>query len=70
MGDLNILHILCDYSLTFLLLHKRLENGKLNWPRNQNEVQKFTTQQLRWLLEGLSINPKISINPAIKGSIA
>lgn len=54
----------------FLLLHKRLENGKLNWPRNQNEVQKLTTQQLRWLLEGLSINPKISIKPAIKGSIA
>lgn len=32
----------------FLLLHKRLENGKLNGPRNQ----------------------KVSIKPAVKGSIA
>lgn len=47
----------------FLLLYKRLENGKLNWPRNQNEVQKLTTQQLRWLLEGLSINQKVSVKP-------
>ena len=37
---------------------------------SQNEVQKLTTSQLRWLLEGLSINPKISIKPAVKGSIA
>ena len=54
----------------FLLLYKRLENGKLNWPRNQNEVQKLTTQQLRWLLEGLAINQKVSVKPAVKGSIA
>ena len=54
----------------FLLLYKRLENGKLNWPRNQNEVQQLTSQQLRWLLEGLSVNQKVSIQPAAKGSIA
>ncbi|MFL2076586.1 IS66 family insertion sequence element accessory protein TnpB [Marinilactibacillus psychrotolerans] len=54
----------------FLLLYKRLENGKLNWPRNQNEIQKLSAQQLRWLLEGLSIDQKVSVKPAVKGSIA
>ena len=54
----------------FLLLYKRLENGKLNWPRNQNEIQQLSAQQLRWLLEGLSVNQKVSIKPAVKGSIA
>lgn len=37
---------------------------------NIHEVQKLTTQQLRWLLEGLSINQKVSVKPAVKGSIS
>ena len=40
----------------FLLLYKRLENGKYQWPRNENEVRKISEQQLRWLLEGLKID--------------
>lgn len=40
----------------FVLLYKRLENGRFQWPRNENEVRNITTQQLRWLLEGLSID--------------
>ena len=40
----------------FLLLYKRLENGKYQWPRNENEVRKISEQQLRWLLEGLMID--------------
>jgi transposase len=39
----------------FVLLYKRLENGRFQWPRNASEVRKITPQQLRWLLEGLSI---------------
>jgi len=54
----------------FILLYKRLENGQLNWPRHKNEVQKLSSQQLQWLLEGLSVNQKVSIKPAVKGSIA
>ncbi len=51
----------------FILLYKRIENGaptrfnsslsgewNLQWPRNQEEVKKLTSQELRWLLEGLS----------------
>ena len=40
----------------FMLLYKRLETGKLQWPRNSQEVQRLNAQQIRWLLEGLSIN--------------
>jgi transposase len=39
----------------FVLLYKRLEDGRFNWPRQQSEVKQLTRQQLNWLLEGLSI---------------
>jgi len=39
----------------FVLLYKRLENGKFKWPREQKEALEITDQQFRWLLEGLSI---------------
>src|SRR5699024_10642951 len=47
-----------------ILLYKRLENGRLKWPGDQQEVQHLTSQQLRWLLEGLSIDQKVTIQPA------
>lgn len=53
----------------FILLYKRLENGNLQWPRNQEEVKKLTSQELRWLLEGLSIQQPKAIKPAHKGCI-
>lgn len=42
----------------YLLLYKRLEQGKFQWPRSENEVQALTLQQFRWLMEGLTITPK------------
>jgi transposase len=39
----------------FVLLYKRLENGKFQWPKNEEAVLAITEQQLRWLLEGLCI---------------
>ena len=42
----------------FLLLYKCLENGKFQWPRNEDEVRQMTSQQFRWLMEGLSVEPK------------
>lgn len=39
----------------FVLLYKRLENGKFKWPRNEQEAKEITPQQFRWLLEGLTI---------------
>lgn len=42
----------------YLLLYKRLEAGSFQWPRNVNEVSRLTQQQFRWLMEGLTIQPK------------
>lgn len=39
----------------FLLLYKRLDNGRFRWPQKQEDVISITAQQLRWLLEGLYI---------------
>ena len=39
----------------FLLLYKRLDNGKFQWPRNEREARLLTPQETRWLLEGLKI---------------
>jgi transposase len=54
----------------FVLLYKRLENGKFQWPRTQDDVLKISPQEFRWLLEGLSINQpkavrKISVKKVI-----
>jgi len=53
----------------FLLLYKRLENGKFKWPRNENEVKPITWQQFRWLMEGLEPEQKVTIKPAQIGSL-
>ena len=45
----------------FLLLYKRLEQGKFVWPRNEAEVRAITIQQFRWLREGLTIAPKKAV---------
>ncbi|MFV0527591.1 MAG: IS66 family insertion sequence element accessory protein TnpB [Lachnospiraceae bacterium] len=37
------------------MLYKRLESGRYQWPRNKDEVRLLSRQQLRWLLEGLTI---------------
>ena len=42
----------------FLLLYKRLENGRYQWPRSTEEVREMTPQQYRWLMEGLTLEPK------------
>jgi transposase len=34
---------------------KRLEKGKFQWTRNEQEVLELTAQQFRWLMEGLTL---------------
>jgi transposase len=51
----------------FLLLYKRLETGRYQWPRTEQEVRELTPQQFRWLTEGLKteqkkVIPKLFIN--------
>lgn len=40
----------------FVLLYKRLERGRFQWPRSESEVRDLSHQQFRWLMEGLSID--------------
>ena len=42
----------------FLLLYKRLEDGRYKWPRNTSQLEKINAQQFRWLMEGLTITQK------------
>ncbi|NSL52763.1 IS66 family insertion sequence element accessory protein TnpB [Bacillus sp. P2(2020)] len=51
----------------FAMLYKRLDHGKLQWPRNEKEVRQLTQQELRWLLEGLSIQQPKAIKKSQKG---
>ena len=53
----------------FLLLYKRLENGKFQWPRKEDELKPITWQQFRWLMEGLKPEQKKVIKPAKIASI-
>ena len=45
----------------FLLMYKRLADGKYKWPRSGEEVRNITEQQYRWLMEGLTIEQKKAI---------
>ncbi len=42
----------------FVLLYKRLESGKFQWPRSEQEAKEISPQQYRWLMEGLSVYQK------------
>lgn len=53
----------------FLLLYKRLDNGKYRWPRNEQEAKRLTEQQIRWLTEGLEIEQKRAIKPGKKACL-
>lgn len=53
----------------WLLLYKRLVNGRFQWPRTPEEVQELTPQQYRWLMDGLSITQKKVIKPVKLGRI-
>ena len=46
----------------FWLLYKRLKNGKLTWPNNEEEVKALTSEQVDWLMKGFSIIPKINVS--------
>ena len=35
----------------FWLLYKRIENGKLSWPKNQAEVKALSNEQVSWRMK-------------------
>ena len=50
----------------YILLYKRLETGRYQWPRTENELKELTSQQFRWLMEGLNIYQEKAIQPVTK----
>lgn len=53
----------------FLLLYKRLDNGRFQWPRSETEALMLTPQQTRWLLEGLKIEQPKAIREGKPGAL-
>ena len=45
----------------YVLLYKRLSNGKFQWPRSESELRLLDPQSFRWLMEGLCIEQKTAI---------
>lgn len=42
----------------FLLLYKRLADGRFRWPRFESEMKEITSEQYRWLMSGFEVVPK------------
>lgn len=45
----------------FVLVYKRIEAGRLKWPRTQADAAKISAEELRLLLSGMTILEKSSI---------
>ena len=43
----------------FLLLYKRLQDGRYQWPRSPQEVREMSQEQFEWLMSGLPIESSI-----------
>ena len=53
----------------FLLLYKSLDNGRFRWPRTKEEARHLSSQEIRWLLEGLEIEQPKAIKPGKRGAL-
>ena len=54
----------------FTLLYKRIESGKLKWPKEDEEaIRLLEEREYRWLLEGLSIIQPKAIKEAGAGEL-
>ena len=43
----------------FLLLYKRLEDGKFQWPRNVDDLRDLSREEFRRLMQGFAIDPGV-----------
>jgi transposase len=43
----------------FLLVYKRLANGRFRWPKTQEEMRQMTSEQYKRLMDGFTIEPSI-----------
>ena len=53
----------------YVLLYKRLTEKRYQWPRNEQELKLLTTQEFRWLMEGLSIVQTKALTPGRPGTV-
>jgi len=51
-----------------LLLYKRLESGRFQWPRTESEALSITPEQYAWLMQGFSIYQKKPIQKVTPSS--
>ena len=42
----------------FVLVYKRLEAGRFQWPRTASEAREITPEQFTWLMQGLAVEQK------------
>ena len=48
----------------FVLMYKRIENGRLKWPRKREDACSITPEELHRLLDGLTILEEPSVRKA------
>lgn len=53
----------------YVLLYKRLNNGAFQWPRTETQALELTARQVRWLLEGLSVEQPKAIGEGGRGAL-
>lgn len=46
----------------FLMLTKRVEDGRFSWPRTSTEARQLSAKQFEWLMNGFSIDPVIKLS--------
>lgn len=53
----------------YILLYKRLNEKRFQWPRSEADLKKLTKQEFRWLMEGLSITQTKAFIPGKPGNV-
>ena len=53
----------------YVLLYKRLQEKRFQWPRNGQALKQLTQQEFRWLMEGLSIVQKKAFEAGKPGTV-
>ncbi len=61
----NKIKILHWETTGFWLYYKRLEKDRFKWPKSGNTVMNISPRELRWLLDGLSLEQK-SAHPEVR----
>lgn len=53
----------------FWLHYKRLESGKVQWPRSSEEVLPISRAQYDWLMNGLSIHQRDGFSEVLASKV-